>query len=80
VDRVAAGAGGETFLDATCQPPRTFTLGGVLAHVLTFAAVRRTLAVGALESSGIGDLGAGDPMRFVGEEGTDASEITRNFE
>ncbi len=80
VDRVAAGAGGETFLDATCQPPQVFTLGGVLAHVLTFAAVRRTLAVGALESSGIGDLGAGDPMRFVGEEGSDASGITRNFE
>ena len=80
VDRVTAGAGGDTFLDATCQPPQTFTLGGVLAHVLTFAAVRRTLAVGALESSGIGDLGAGDPMQYVGGEGTDASEITRNFD
>jgi AraC family transcriptional regulator len=80
VDRIAAGAGEDTFLDATCQPPQTFTLGGVLAHVLTFAAVRRTLAVGALESSGIGDLGAGDPMHFVGGEGADASGITRNFE
>lgn len=80
VDRVAAGAGGDTFLDATCQPPQTFTLGGVLAHVLTFAAVRRTLAVGALESAGISDLGAGDPMHFVGGEGSDASGITRNFE
>lgn len=80
VDRVAAGAGGETFLDATCQPPQTFTLGGVLAHVLTFAAVRRTMAVGALESAGVADLGAGDPMRFVGGEGQDASGISRNFE
>ena len=80
VDRVAAGAGGDTFLDATCQPPQTFTLGGVLAHVLTFAAVRRTLAVGALESAGIGDLGSGDPMHFVGGEGSDASGISRNFE
>ena len=80
VDRVAAGASEDTFLDATCQPPQTFTLGGVLAHVLTFAAVRRTLAVGALESSGIRDLGAGDPMHFVGGEGSDASGITRNFE
>jgi hypothetical protein len=80
VDRIAAGAGGDTFLDATCQPPQTFTLGGVLAHVLTFAAVRRTLAIGALESSGIADLGAGDPMRFVGGEGSDASAITRNFD
>lgn len=80
VDRVGAGAGGDTFLDATCQPPQTFTLAGVLAHVLTFAAVRRTLAIGALESSGIADLGAGDPMRFVGGEGMDSSGITRNFE
>jgi AraC-like DNA-binding protein len=79
-DRVAAGAGEETFLDATCQPPQTFTLGGALAHVLTFAAVRRTLAIGALESAGIDDLGAGDPMRFVGGEGSDASGITRHFE
>jgi AraC family transcriptional regulator len=80
VDRVGAGAGQDTFLDATCQPPHTFTLAGVLAHVLTFAAVRRALAIGALESAGIADLGAGDPMHFVGGEGPDASGITRNFE
>ncbi|HEY6075572.1 MAG TPA: AraC family transcriptional regulator, partial [Gaiella sp.] len=34
----------ETFVDATCDPPRVFTYGGMLAHVLTFAAHRRTLA------------------------------------
>ena len=79
-DRVAAGAGEDTFLDATCQPPQTFTLGGALAHVLTFAAVRRTLAIGALESAGVDDLGSGDPMHFVGGEGSDASGITRHFE
>ena len=81
VDRISAGEAGESFLDATCQPPQTFTLGGVLArHVLTFAAVRRTMAVGALESAGVPDLGAGDPMRFVGGEGQDASQIDRNWE
>jgi hypothetical protein len=80
VDRIAEGAGGDTFLDATCQPPQTFTLGGVLAHVLTYAAVRRTLAIGALETAGIGDLGAGDPMLFVGGEGADAATLTRSFE
>jgi hypothetical protein len=37
----------------------------MVAHVLTFAAVRRTVAVGALDSAGITDLGAGDPMQFV---------------
>lgn len=80
VDRVAAGQAGESFLDATCQPPQTFTLGGVLAHVLTFAAVRRTMAIGALESAGRDDLGAGDPMSFVGGEGPDASRLRRNWE
>ncbi len=71
---------GDTFLDATCMPPRTFALGGVLAHVLTFSAVRRTLAIGALASAGITDLGAGDPMAAVGGAGDDASTITRNFQ
>jgi hypothetical protein len=80
VDRVADGEGDTTFVDATCEPPETFTLSGVLAHVLTFAAVRRTLAIGALESAGIDDLGSGDPMTAVGGEGRDASEIRRAFQ
>jgi AraC-like DNA-binding protein len=74
---VEDGRADETFVDAVCDPPETFTLSGVLAHVLTFAAVRRTLCVGALESAGIADLGAGDPMRYVGGSGDDASTITR---
>jgi len=57
----------ETFVDAVCEPPEVFTYGGMLAHVLTFAAHRRTLAIGALHSAGITDLGAGDPMRWVAE-------------
>jgi AraC-like DNA-binding protein len=57
----------ETFVDAVCEPPEVFTYGGMLAHVLTFAAHRRTLAVGALHSAGITDLGAGDPMRWVAD-------------
>jgi AraC-like DNA-binding protein len=57
----------ETFVDAVCDPPEVFTYGGMIAHVLTFAAHRRTLVVGALHSAGISDLGAGDPMRWVAE-------------
>jgi AraC-like DNA-binding protein len=57
----------ETFVDATCEPPEVFTYGGMLGHVLTFAAHRRTLAIGALHSAGITELGAGDPMRWVAE-------------
>jgi AraC family transcriptional regulator len=72
------GRADETFVDAMCDPPETFTYGGVLAHVLTFSAVRRTMAIGALESAGIADLGSGDPMRFVGGSGADASMIRRH--
>jgi AraC family transcriptional regulator len=78
VTPVQDGRADDTFVDAVCDPPETFSYGGVLAHVLTFSAVRRTMAIGALESAGIGDLGAGDPMAFVGGTGSDASQIRRN--
>jgi AraC-like DNA-binding protein len=55
----------ETFVDAICDPPEVFTYGGMIAHVLTFAAHRRTLVCGALVDAGITDLGSGDPMRWV---------------
>ena len=55
----------ETFVDAICEPPEVFTYGGMIAHVLTFAAHRRTLVCGALIDAGVTDLGAGDPMRWV---------------
>ena len=74
---VREGRAGETFVDAMCDPPQTFTYGGVLAHVLTFSAVRRTMAIGALERAGVGDLGSGDPMGFIGS-GADASTIRRH--
>ncbi len=74
---VHEGRADETFVDAVCDPPETFTYGGIVAHVLTFAAVRRTMAIGALTSAGIEDLGSGDPMRFVGGTGADASRIDR---
>jgi len=57
----------ETFVDALCYPPEVFTYGGMIAHVLTFAAHRRTLVCGALSDAGITDLGAGDPMKWVAE-------------
>lgn len=77
VGSVRDGRADETFVDAVCDPPETFTYGGMLAHVLTFSAVRRTMAIGALDSAGVPDLGSGDPMRFVGGHGSDAAAITR---
>ncbi len=64
---VGEGRLDETFVDAICDPPEVFTYGGMIAHVLTFAAHRRTLICGALADAGIADLGAGDPMRWVAE-------------
>jgi AraC family transcriptional regulator len=59
----------DTFVDALCAPAQVFTYGGMIAHVLTFAAHRRTLAVLALDKHGEGDLGWGDPMRWVAQPG-----------
>ena len=56
-----------TFVNTMCSPPELFTYGGLLAHVLTFAAHRRTLVCGALHDAGINDLGAGDPRDWLSE-------------
>lgn len=53
-----------SFIDASCDPPETFTLGGAIAHVITFSAHRRELAIGALRSLGVADLGYGDPIEW----------------
>ncbi len=57
----------ETFVDALCEPAEVFTHGGMIAHVLTFAAHRRTLVALALGSHGVDDLGWGDPMIWVAQ-------------
>jgi hypothetical protein len=59
----------DTFVDATCVPASVFTYGGMIAHVLTFAAHRRTLVVLALARHGVGELGWGDPMTWVADQG-----------
>jgi AraC family transcriptional regulator len=61
----AAGRLDDTFVDALCEPAEVFTYGGMIAHVLTFAAHRRTLVVLALGHHGIDELGWGDPMTWV---------------
>jgi hypothetical protein len=64
---VATGRLDDTFVDTQREPAEVFTYGGMIAHVLTFAAHRRTLAVLALEKHGVRDLGWGDPMRWVAD-------------
>lgn len=64
---VDAGRLDETFVDALCEPAEVFTYGGMIAHVLTFAAHRRTLVVLAFGKHGVSELGWGDPMLWVAQ-------------
>ena len=64
---VAQGRLDDTFVDALCEPAEVFTYGGMIAHVLTFAAHRRTLVALALDAHGVKDIGWGDPMRWVAQ-------------
>ena len=57
----------DTFIDAHCTPVEIYTYGGLIAHVLNFAAFRRTLVLGAFASAGITDLGYGDPRKWVAQ-------------
>ena len=66
-DVVEAGRLDDTFVDALCEPAEVFTYGGMIAHVLTFAAHRRCLVVMALARHGVPDLGWGDPMTWVAQ-------------
>jgi AraC family transcriptional regulator len=66
-DVVARDALDETFVDACGDRPHVFTYGGNLAHVLTFAAHRRTLVVLALARHGLDELGWGDPTTRVAD-------------
>ena len=53
--------------EGVVEAAEVFTYGGMIAHVLTFAAHRRTLVALALDAHGIGEIGWGDPMRWVAE-------------
>jgi AraC family transcriptional regulator len=64
-ETIELGRLADTFVDTTCGPATTHTMGGTVAHVLCFGAVRRTLALGALASAGITDLDVGDPRPYL---------------
>src|SRR5580765_5324014 len=54
----------DTFVDALCEPAETFTFGGVFAHIMTFNAHRRLMALDALRQIGVQTEGFGDPMEY----------------
>jgi len=55
----------DTFVDALCEPPETFTFGGMFADVITFNAHRRMLAMDALRRLGVKVEGFGSPMEYL---------------
>ncbi len=55
----------DTFVDALCEPPETFTFGGMFAHVITFNAYRRMVAIDVLRGLGVKVEGVGCPMEYL---------------
>lgn len=60
----ARGGWDDTFVDALCEPPETFTYGGVFAHIVTFNAHRRIMALEAFRELGVHVDGFGCPMEY----------------
>lgn len=58
----------DVLIDALCDPPESFVLGTVIAHVLTFAAHRRQEVRRMLRLLGA-DPGDGDPIMWSRERG-----------
>jgi AraC family transcriptional regulator len=60
------GAWGDRVVDALCEPPESFVLGSVVAHVLTYAAHRRQLARWLLaDAGGAPPWPEGDPITWL---------------
>jgi len=59
------GAWEDTFVDALCEPPETFTFGGMFAHVIAFNFYRRMLAIDALRLLGANVEGFGCPEEYI---------------
>jgi AraC family transcriptional regulator len=54
----------DTFVDALCEPPETFSFGGMFAHVITFNTYQRLLALDALRRMGVKIEGFGCPSEY----------------
>ncbi|WP_432476607.1 helix-turn-helix domain-containing protein [Nocardioides sp. GXQ0305] len=54
----------DRIVDALCDPPESFVLGSIVAHVLTFAAQRRGLVRAMLGELDV-EVGSGDPIDWL---------------
>jgi AraC family transcriptional regulator len=52
----------DAFVDALCEPPQSFTYGGVVAHVVNYGAIRRHALMGVLAELGADVAVADDPL------------------
>lgn len=60
----ARGGWDDRMIDALCEPPESFVLSGVIAHVLEYSAHRRQLVRHMLRAAGR-QVGAGDPINWL---------------
>ncbi len=65
----ADGTWGDRVVDALCDPPESFVLGGIVAHVLTYAAHRRLMVRAMLRESGV-ETDSGDPLDWIARRST----------
>jgi AraC-like DNA-binding protein len=54
----------DRLVDALCEPPESFQMGSVVAHILTYAAHRRLLARAMLRMAGV-EVDRGDPIEWL---------------
>ncbi len=66
----------DTFVDALCEPPETFTFGGMFAHVITFNTYRRLTVLDALRRLGVKVEGFGCPTEYEASIGQPRVEQT----
>ena len=59
-----SGAWDDAFVDALCEPPQSFTYGGVVSHVLGYGAVRREMLASVLRELGAAVASSGDPIEW----------------
>ncbi|TFV55741.1 helix-turn-helix domain-containing protein [Mycobacterium sp. PS03-16] len=60
----STGRMGDTVIDALCEPPESFQLYGIVAHVLTYSAHRRALVRTMLAELGVATH-RGDPLEWM---------------
>jgi hypothetical protein len=58
------GAWDDRIVDALCDPPESFVLGSIVAHVLTFSAHRRQVVRQVLAELGVA-TDQGDPIEWL---------------